>query len=144
MENLLDKALEIATKAHYGQRDLGGKDYIDHPKRVADNCNTEDEKIVAFLHDTIEDAHLTPQMLYNEGFSKKIVEAVLSVTRKKDETYNEYIMRAKNNPIGRVVKINDILDNLNISRLEEISDEDKRRVSKYIVSLRILIDFIAI
>ena len=80
---MIEKALHIAQKAHNGQTDKAGKPYILHTIRVAQRCNTDTERIVALLHDVIEDTEITPNNLYSAGFSKTIIDAVLSVTRRE-------------------------------------------------------------
>jgi len=134
MQNaLIDKALSIATRAHAGQTDKGGKPYIAHPQRVAARCTTDDARIVALLHDTIEDTRVTADYLLSEGFPQRIVDAVLSVTRCEGESYDEFIDRAARNPIGRQVKIADLLDNMDITRLPyPLSPTDLTRLNQYL------------
>lgn len=138
-EELLTKAISIAEKAHKGQVDKAGMAYIEHPKRVSDCCIAIDAKIVAILHDTIEDSDITPNFLLDAGFPQYIVDAVVSVTRKQGEEYLRFVRRAKLNPIGRNVKICDILDNLDLKRLEIVTLKDVERSEKYLKALRILI-----
>ncbi len=138
MKELLEKALAIATEAHKGQRDKGGADYIGHPKRVAVRCESDEERIVALLHDTIEDTYVTADYLRENGFPEEIVEAVLSVTRNEEETYEEFVKRAKQNPIGRNVKKHDLEDNMDITRLPELTAKDMERLNKYLKSYRFL------
>lgn len=128
---LVYKALCIAQKAHEGQTDKAGMPYILHPIRVSERCYTDNEKIVALLHDTIEDANITPEYLLSEGFSKEIVDAVLSVTRNENESYEDFVERSKANKIGRWVKIHDLEDNMDITRLNELTDKDLMRLKKY-------------
>lgn len=103
-----------------------------HPERVASRCSTDAEKIVALLHDTIEDTDITPEYLLSESFPDDIVEAVLSVTKRDGESYEDFVTRAKTNPIGRMVKIHDLEDNMDIRRLNELSDESVERLRKYL------------
>ena len=84
---MLEKAIHLAEKAHAGQVDKGGQPYILHPKRVADRCETEDEKITAMLHDVMEDTEMTADDLRKEGFSAEIIDALLSLTHREEETY---------------------------------------------------------
>ena len=70
---LLDKAALICVTKHQGQRDKAGAAYFQHPMRVAMNCEKDEEKIVALLHDTIEDTDVTPEWLKQQGFSNEIV-----------------------------------------------------------------------
>lgn len=133
LENDLETiALEIATKVHQGQKDKAGKAYIKHPKRVADNCKYTEERIVALLHDTIEDGDVTPEYLAERGFPENIIEAILSVTRRDGESYEDFIRRAGQNPIGRQVKLYDLEDNMDIKRLVSVSEKDIARLNKYI------------
>ena len=136
--NLLDKAALICVSKHQGQRDKAGTSYFQHPMRVAMNCDKDEEKIVALLHDTIEDTDVTPEWLKQQGFSEEIVEAILSVTRNPGEDYQEFVARAKKNPIGRIVKIHDLEDNLNVIRLKEITPEMTDRINKYLKALDFL------
>lgn len=134
--SLLEKALQIAVKAHSGQTDKAGAAYIFHPIRVANRCKTDEERIVALLHDAIEDTEVTAEYLLKEGFPRNIVDAILSVTHNKDESYEDFIKRARLNPIGRRVKLNDLEDNMDITRLNELTEKDIFRLNKYLKAYR--------
>lgn len=135
---LLEKALQIAVKAHSGQIDKAGSAYIFHPIRVSNRCFTDDERIVALLHDTIEDTEVTTEYLLMEGFPRNIVDAILSVTRNEDESYDDFIKRSRLNPIGRQVKLHDLEDNMDITRLNELTEKDIYRLNKYIKAYKYL------
>lgn len=135
---LLEKALRIAAEAHAGQTDKAGAAYILHPMRVADRCRTAEEKIVALLHDVIEDTPVTPERLLAEGFPQSIVDSVLAVTRNKGETYEAFIERCALDRVGRVVKIHDLEDNMDISRLSSLSEKDLPRLNRYLRAYRLL------
>ena len=135
---LLEKALQIATDAHLYQVDKAGVPYIFHPIRVSNRCSTDDERIVALLHDTIEDTEVTAEYLLMEGFPRNIVDAILSVTRNEDENYEDFIKRSRLNPIGRQVKLHDLEDNMDITRLNELTDKDLYRLNKYIKAYKYL------
>lgn len=135
---LLEKALRIAVEAHAGQVDKSGKPYIFHPLRVCCRCFTDEEKMVALLHDTIEDTEITAEDLLSEGFPPYIVEAILSISRNEDETYEEFVKRTGLNPLGRAVKLHDLEDNMDISRLEQVTEKDLDRLNKYIKAYRYL------
>jgi (p)ppGpp synthase/HD superfamily hydrolase len=136
---LLNRAIEIAVKGHRGQFDKAGKPYILHPLRVMVSLDNEDEMICAILHDIIEDTKIRTQDLISEGFDQKIIDAILSVTKSDIDTdYFDFIRRAKENPIGRKVKIADLKDNLNLDRISDPSPEDFRRIEKYRKALHIL------
>ena len=95
--------------------------------------------IVAILHDVIEDTKWSFEDLEKEGFSKEIILGLRRVTKKSDEEkYEDFIQRAKKNDLGRKVKISDIKDNLDVSRLKLITEKDKNRLKKYENALKIL------
>ena len=138
-EELYDHALQIAVEAHREQKDKSGREYIMHPIRVAERCKDPRAKIVALLHDTIEDTNVTAEYLRCEGFPDEIINGVLSVTKREGETYDDFVRRAAENVIGREVKIADLEDNMDIRRLKEITDEDVARLRKYLRAWQYLI-----
>ncbi|RTZ11541.1 HD domain-containing protein, partial [Streptococcus pneumoniae] len=111
------KAHEVAKKAHFGQIDRAGIDYIKHPETVASFVVTDEEKAVAYLHDVIEDTSLTLLDLKKEGFSKNIIEAVDILTKKKGQDYQSYLNLVKTNELARVVKLADLRHNSDLTRL---------------------------
>ena len=137
---LYDKALQIAVRAHKGQKDKAGHDYILHPIRVSERCDDPRAKIVALLHDTIEDTDVTADYLREEGFTEEIVEAVLAVTRREGEEYNDYVRRAAQNELGRMVKRADLEDNMDIRRLPELTDHDVERLRKYLRAWQYIVE----
>ena len=139
-DELREKAMQIAIKVHRGQLDKGGNDYINHPVRVERRCTCQEDRLVALLHDTdtIEDGNIASEYLLLVGFSQEVVDAVLSVSRKRGEDYFEFIQRCKDNPIGRRVKICDLEDNMDITRLNELTEKDIERLKKYHKAYKIL------
>lgn len=135
---LLEKALQIAIKAHAGQVDKVGVPYVFHPIRVSCKCVTDEEKIVALLHDVIEDTGVTIDYLLSKGFSRKIVDAILSVTRNDGESYEDFIRRCGLNSIGKEVKLHDLEDNMDITRLSQVSEMDLARLNRYIRAYKYL------
>lgn len=135
---LLDKAAVICVTKHAGQRDKMGCAYFQHPMRVAMRCNTDEEKIVALLHDTIEDTDVTAEYLLAEGFPQQIIDGILSVTKREGEDYERFVARAKCNALGRVVKLHDLEDNLDIFRLTELDAAMANRYNKYLKAYRFL------
>jgi (p)ppGpp synthase/HD superfamily hydrolase len=127
----LEHAIVIAAKAHEGQTDKGGAPYILHPLRIMLSMSTAAERITAILHDVVEDGGWTFNDLRADGFSSEIVDAVESVTRRPDETYDDYIFRAAQNPIGRRVKLADLKDNGNLSRIKNPTELDYTRFKNY-------------
>ena len=106
----LERAIEIARKAHEGQVDKAGAPYIGHPLRVMDRV-PEEAKIAAVLHDVVEDSSVTLSDLRAEGFPESVVEAVEALTKRPGETYELFILRAASNDIARTVKLADLHDN---------------------------------
>ena len=129
----LHRAIEIALDAHKNVSDKGGNPYILHPLRLMLQMDSEEEMIVAILHDVVEDSEKWSfDKLKEEGFSKKIINSLRSVTKEnKNEDYEKFIDRSIKDKIGRKVKIADISDNLDISRLKEVTDKDIIRINKY-------------
>ncbi len=137
---MLQRAIEIANKAHEGQVDKAGQPYIEHPLRVMDMGDTDEEKIVGVLHDVIEDSDWTFDKLLKEGFSIEVVEALRCLTKlSKDEPYEKFIKRIKKNPLAVKVKINDLTDNMDIRRLAYISEKDVKRLRKYLKAYKQLL-----
>ena len=93
---------------------------------------------MALLHDTIEDTEVTVEDLLSEGFPRNIVDAVLSVSRGEDESYEDFVKRTSLNPLGRSVKLHDLEDNMDISRLEQVTEKDLARLNKYIKAYKYL------
>jgi len=128
----LERAIQIAVEAHAGITDRGGKAYILHPISVMMRCETDEEKIVAILHDVVEDTDWTFEALREEGFAETIIEALKTVTKhSEDEDYDEFIQRSLKNEIGRKVKIADLRENLDVTRIGELTEKDIERINKY-------------
>jgi (p)ppGpp synthase/HD superfamily hydrolase len=133
---MLEGAIILAMNAHMNQKDKGGKPYILHPLRVMLSLKnpTETEQIVAVLHDIFEDSDFTGEDV-ELLFLPEVYEAVMALTRREGEIYRDYILRVKENPIARKVKIADLRDNLDPVRSDNIPDSLRRR---YRSALRVL------
>ena len=127
----LGLALKLALTAHWGQKDKGGMPYIMHVIHVADRCFTDSEKCVALLHDVIEDAHMSAESLREMGIADWVIDAVVTLTRKSNETYDEYITRVGKEKIPRVVKIEDLKHNIDIKRIKRPVQRDYDRIKMY-------------
>ncbi len=133
----IKKAVNIAFKAHKGQYDKGGYPYIMHPLHLAEEMETEDEVITALLHDVLEDSDISLDFIKEQGFSEAVTEALLSLTRHKDEEYREYIKRIKNTGgIALSVKKADLRHNMTAERLDNFAEKDKERLKKYKASYK--------
>ena len=128
---LYQQALVIAEDAHKGQVDKAGMDYIQHPLFVASLVEGELAKTVALLHDVVEDSDWTLEDLRKEGLPEEVVQAVGIITKKRNENYEEYILRVKQNPLARQVKLADLQHNSDLSRLTTVTEIDRKRAEKY-------------
>ena len=128
----LERAVAIAATAHEGQRDKADAPYILHPLRVMLRVTSEAERITAVLHDVVEDCEgWSFERLLGEGFSAEIIEALQSVTKRDGESYEDFVARACKNPIGRRVKLSDLHDNCDLSRIAHPTDKDHERIARY-------------
>ncbi|EKT4465548.1 GTP pyrophosphokinase [Pseudomonas juntendi] len=127
----LERAIAMATKAHEGQFDKGGAAYILHPLRVMARVTTPEQRIVAVLHDVLEDTPLTLSDLAREGFPLKILAAVLALSRRDGESYEAFVMRLGVDPLARQVKLADLADNSDLSRIPCPGPADLARLSRY-------------
>jgi (p)ppGpp synthase/HD superfamily hydrolase len=128
----LERAIAIAAEAHSGQVDKAGAPYVLHPLRMMLRVTSPEERIVAVLHDVCEDCPgWTFDRLKAEGFSDRILAALDSVTKRDGEDYESFVRRAAADPIGRGVKLADLSDNCDLSRIASPSQRDYERIKKY-------------
>ncbi len=129
---MLEKAIHIAVEAHAGQLDKAGMPYILHPMRVMLAGQTEEEMICGILHDVIEDTPVSIDMIRKEGFSENVLTALEAVTKRNGESYDDFIERIAMNPLAVNVKLYDLHDNLNRTRIETYQEADEKRHQKYL------------
>jgi GTP diphosphokinase / guanosine-3',5'-bis(diphosphate) 3'-diphosphatase len=127
----LERAIAIAAQAHAGQVDKAGQPYILHPLRVMLGVRGHSEKIAAVLHDVVEDTTVTLPDLTAAGFSADVTDAVFALTKTRGESRLAAAARAKANPIARAVKLCDVADNMDESRLTHITSKDRARLAEY-------------
>lgn len=129
---LYKKADSLIEKSFEGVYDKGGISYVEHPRRVAAMIEDERAKVVALLHDTLEDTNYTYEDLIALGFPKEIVDAVSILTIRKGEKYPEYIDRViqSNNLLALTVKKSDMEDNQNPERLLKLEESERLRLTK--------------
>ena len=140
-------AAGISSEFHFGQVDKAGKPYYEHPKRVADSIMAEynfdiinDEckifalkcSTVAYLHDVLEDTKCTEEYLRSHRIPDDVIDGIKSVTRNDDESYGDFVKRAAQNPFGKIVKLHDLEDNLDVKRLNHLTTGDLNRINKYL------------
>lgn len=130
MKNSYRLALSIAYTVHNKQVDLSGKKYINHPLHVAASVKGKKAKIVALLHDTVEDGNITIDYL-KKYFTDDICDAVDHLTRKPNVSYETYIENIKECKLARIVKIKDLEHNMDLTRLNKLDDKDYQRLAKY-------------
>jgi (p)ppGpp synthase/HD superfamily hydrolase len=129
----LSRAIAIASEAHAGQLDKGGQPYILHPLRVMMQMRSDNEKIAAVLHDVAEDCPSWPlSRLRQEAFSYGVLAALDNLTRRHGEAYDDFIDRCSTHTISAWVKLADLMDNLNLTRIPEPSEADIERRNKYL------------
>ena len=127
----LEHAIQLAVKHYKGQVDKAGQPYILHPLQLMMSVDKNDEKIVAVMHDIVEDTEITLNDLQNEGFSKEVIDAIECVTKKEGEDYDSFIDRISQSALATKVKLADLEDNMDLSRLSEVTDKDLERLEKY-------------
>ena len=131
----LATAIRIAAEVHERQRDKGGAPYVLHPLRMMLRLEGEAERIVAVLHDVVEDGggSWSFERLRAEGFSEEILVALEHVTKRPEEVgdYDAFIRRAARNPIARRVKLADLEDNMDLRRIPHPAPRDFERLAKY-------------
>lgn len=132
MSSMKQKAFELVEEIFKDTVDKGGNSYINHLTKVASKLKGEKDKTIALLHDVLEDTELTKDDLLSMGFPEEIVDAVVILSRKDNEIYSEFIKRISysNNISAIKVKIADLEDNMDLSRISNPTDEDIKRVEK--------------
>ena len=130
-------ARELAIRQHEGQVDKAGQPYVTHPERVAGRLTEDAEKVVGWLHDTVEDTGLTLEEV-EALFGADTARAVDAVSRRAGESWDDYLLRVKAEPVARKVKISDLIDNSNLSRIPSVTLRDVERQAKYNRALQFL------
>ena len=114
MSQYLHKAITIACEAHQGQFSINGEPYILHPLRLLIKAKSNEERIIAILHDVIEKTNISLLDLKNKGFDQNIISSIDSLSRRRSESYIEYIERLMQNKISVKIKLLDLADNMKI------------------------------
>lgn len=132
-------AIRLAAAVHADQQDKGFQPYILHPVRLMMQCQTDDERIVAVLHDVVEDSGGAVTLAtINDLFGPGIRGAIDAMTRRDGEGYEHFIGRCAKNRLARIVKKRDLIDNMDLTRLHTITDADRNRREKYAAALAYL------
>jgi len=134
----LEKAIALAATQHAGQLDKGGQPYILHPLRLMLQFSNPTLQIIAVLHDILEDTSTTAEDLEELGFSAEIIQAIQALTKQTGESRLEAAKRTALNPLATQVKYVDVLDNMNLSRINNPTARDFARLEEYKEVLEIL------
>lgn len=125
----IETAISIALSAHAGQKDKCGEPYILHPLHVMNSVHTEDERVVAVLHDVVEDTAISLDWLIGKGLNMVQSEALLLLTHEKDIPYKDYIKQLSQNIVAKNVKVADLMHNMDYVRINKSlssgADEEK-------------------
>ncbi|MBF0145440.1 MAG: bifunctional (p)ppGpp synthetase/guanosine-3',5'-bis(diphosphate) 3'-pyrophosphohydrolase [Magnetococcales bacterium] len=128
----LEKALALAARYHEGQVDRSGQPYILHPLRLMMQLDDPSHQMIALLHDVVEDTPITLKDLEREGFSESVLSVVDLLTHRAEDSYEDYIARLKPNRVARKIKLLDLIDNMDVRRLDHVPDErDWARMQRY-------------
>jgi (p)ppGpp synthase/HD superfamily hydrolase len=127
----LEKAIEIASRAHAGALDKAGQPYILHPLKVMLRLKEPEERIAAVLHDVVEDTSVSLEDLKSAGFTEQVVSAVEALTKRQGESRMQAAARAAAHPIALAVKLADNAENMDISRISEPTERDFERLKEY-------------
>ncbi|MBL0126751.1 MAG: hypothetical protein IPP83_04675 [Flavobacteriales bacterium] len=134
MEHLLETAIRLAAKVHKGQTDRSGKPYILHVMRVMMRGQDFDEQVLGALHDVLERSELTLDEIEKKGFSPRVVKALDVISRRPEETYEQYIDRVVENNLAIRVKLNDLADKMDLQHVEQLDDTDLKRYNKQLTA----------
>lgn len=130
MDHLLESAIRIAAKVHKGQVDRFGKPYVLHVMRVMMKGQDMEEQILGALHDVLERSQLRMEEMAEKGFSERVLVALDHITRRKEETYEQYIDRVMLNNLAIRVKIHDLADKMDLLHVEELNLADLKRYNR--------------
>ena len=133
MKTMLSKAIYIAANAHSCQFDKGGNPYILHCLTVMQGLDSDDEELqcIAVLHDTLEDTWITADYLRAQGFPNTVVNAVIMLTKVQGQSSKDYLECVMQTKETMLVKLADLAHNMDLSRLDKISEKDIKRNQKY-------------
>lgn len=129
---MLSEMLRLATQAHHGQKDKGGKPYILHCLKVMHYLKTDDEELmcIALGHDLLEDTAVSEATLHFE-FNDRILNGIKALTKQKGQSYEDYKVQVFGNVDAMRVKLCDLRHNSDIRRLKGVTEKDIARIAKY-------------
>ena len=128
-KEMIAAARMIAKLAHRGQMDKAGNDYFSHPEAVAAMLDQPQEKVVGYLHDTVEDTEVTVEEI-REIFGNRIADAVALMTHEESVPYMDYVKEIGKDPLARKVKLADLTHNMDIRRIKNPGQKDYDRIER--------------
>ena len=138
--NPVELARYVAIKSFEGKVDKGGSPYFEHLERVSYACQLgdTDSVCIALLHDLLEYCPEWNKESLSVLFNKRVVDAVVCLTKSNGEKYEDYIHRVSKNKDAVQIKMYDLLDNMNITRLDDVTEKDVERIKKYHTAYKFL------
>lgn len=136
---LTKKALRLSFAAHKDAKDKSNIPYVYHPYAVAERMTDEISTAVALLHDVVEDTEITLEDLKKDGYPKEVTDALALMTHAPNVPYFDYIKKLSESDVARRVKISDLKHNMDLSRMESITDRDIARREKYVTAIEMLL-----
>ena len=136
MSQYLHKAITIACEAHEGQSNINGEPYILHPLRLLTKAKSSEERIIAILHDVVEKSNISLADLKNKGFDQNIISSINSLSRRKSESYIDYIERLMQNRISVKIKLLDLADNIKMHRENNKDGIYDAKINQYKIALK--------
>ncbi len=131
-------ALRLCFEAHKEQKDKSGLPYVFHPFHLAEQMGTEDETVVALLHDVVEDTDHTLDELAEMGFGDAVIEALALLTHDDKTEYMDYVRAIKGNPLAKAVKLADLRHNSDLTRLDTVDEKALKRYNNYLEAIALL------
>ncbi|MBO5660240.1 MAG: phosphohydrolase [Bacteroidaceae bacterium] len=136
---LTKKAMKLCFAAHKDQVDKSGMPYVFHPFHLAEQMTDELTTVAALLHDVVEDTPYTFSDLRDMGFPGEVLDALALLTHDDGTPYLDYVVRLKDNPIARAVKLADLRHNSDLTRLDHADEKALQRVEKYRTAIELLL-----
>lgn len=124
----LERAIAVAARAFDGRVDRQGEPYIAHAVRVTLDVGTDDERVVAMLHDVFEWGTVTLRQFHAQKFPKRIVDAVDALTKRRGESIAEHVERVRASELASAVKIADLRDNALAWRLDALDGATRAKL----------------
>ena len=138
ISGMMEQAIELALRVHRGQKDKHGAPYILHPLRVGLRARNDVDMIAGFLHDVVEDSGGTVTLgtLREIGFPDEVVTIVDHLTKRMadgvEEAWEDYIARVMQHEGAMRLKLLDLEQNMDTTRISRFSDRDSARFARYV------------